>query len=186
MSLKKWSLDKVKFLMSHIEDFVDEEGSHLVSRTAKDFQASSDIQALSELSLSEPETREAPFKVLERLVPYYEFGFLAQKSISVENSTWWITNFFWKGNIFRLALEDQLEAQKFVPPLTPLEMRKGRAPLFLKGLNLDFIECPEESEIFALRPTSHTTYFLATNLPAPWLETHLEETRKLINKAFNF
>jgi hypothetical protein len=186
MSLKKWSLDKVKFLMSHIEDFVDEDGSQAVRRVAQDFQASSDIANLSQLALSEPETREAPFRVLERLIPYYEFGFLSQKSISVENPTWWITHFFWRGNLFHLTLEDQLEVQKYIPSITPLEVRKGKAPLFLKGLNLDFIECPKESEIFVLRPTSHTAYFLATNLPAPWLETHLEETRKLVNKAFNF
>ena len=185
-SLKKWSLDKVKFLMNHIEDFVDENGSHQVSRTAREFQASSDVQKLSELILSEPETREAPLKVLERLMPYYEFGFLAQKSISIENENWWITDFFWKGNLFRLTVEDQLEARKFIPMITPLEVRKGKAPSFLKGLNLDFIECPEDSEVFVLRPTSSAAYFLATNLPQPWVESHLEETRKMVNKAFNF
>ena len=136
MSLKKWSLDKVKFLMSHIEDFVDENGSHQVSRTAKEFQASSDIENLGKLLISEAENREAPLKVLDRLIPFYEFGFLAQKSISIENTNWWITDFFWKGNLFRLTLEDQVEVQKFVPAITPLEVRKGKAPLFLKGLDL--------------------------------------------------
>lgn len=172
--------------MSHIEDFVDENGSHQVSRTAKEFQPSSDIEKLGQLLVSEPENREAPLKVLERLIPYYEFGFLAQKSISAENSNWWITDFFWRGNLFRLKLEDQVEVQSLIPSITPLEVRKGQAPLFLKSLDLDFIECPEESEIFALRPTSHTAYFLATDLPKPWIETHLEETRRLVNKAFNF
>lgn len=186
MSLKKWSLDKVKFLMNHIEDFVDENGSHQVSRTAKEFQVSTEIENLGELLVSEEETREAPLKVLERLVPYYEFGFLAQRSMSYENDSWWITDFFWKGNLFRLTLEDQVEAKDFVPAMNPLGIQKGKAPLFLKGLNLDFIECPKEAEVFVLRPTANTAYFLATNLPKPWIEDHLEETKKLVNKAFNF
>lgn len=184
--LSKWSLEKVKFLMSHIEDFVDENGSHQVSRTAQEFQASTDIAQIGPLLVSEPENLEAPLKVLERLIPYYEFGFLGQKSVSEENNNWWITDFFWKGNLFRLRLEDQLEVQDFVPAITPLEVKKGKAPLFLKGLDLDFIDCPKDSEVFVLRPTANTAYFLATNLPAPWIETHLEETRHVINKAFNF
>jgi len=186
LDLKKWSLDKIKFLMDHIEDFVDENGSHQISRTAQSFEVRSDIHAVSDLSLSEPDNLEAPLKVLERLVPYYEFGFLAQKSYSEDEEKWWITNFFWKGNLFHLKVEDQLEAQSFVPLITPLEIRKGKAPLFLKGLDLDFIECPKDSDVYVLRPTSSTTYFLATNLPEPWVESHLEGTRKLVNKAFNF
>ncbi len=186
MSLKKWSLEKVKFLMSHIEDFVDENGSHQVSRTAKEFQARTDLDQLAKTIVSEPENREAPLKVLERLIPFYEFGFLAQKSVSSEDPDWWVTDLFWKGSLFRLSLEDQLEVQKFVPTISPLEVKRGKATLFLKGLDLDFIECPDDAEVFVLRPTSNTAYFLATNLPKPWIQSHLEETRKVVNKAFNF
>lgn len=186
MSLKKWSLDKIKFLMSHIEDFVDENGSHQVSRTAREFQASSEISQVGTLMMSEPENREAPLKVLERLLPYYEFGFLAQKSINIENPRWWITDFFWKGNLFRLTLEDQIEVRKFIPSMTPLQVKKGKASLFLHGLNLDFIECQDETEVFVIRPTSQTAFLLASDLPAPWKEEHLEETKRLVNKAFNF
>lgn len=186
MSIKKWSLEKIKFLMSHIEDFIDEDGSHQVSRTAKEFEPQSDISSLSSLSMSEQDTLQTPNRVLERLVPFYEFGFLAQKSTSSESSNWWITDFFWRGNMFRLRLEDQIEVQKFIPPISPLEVKRGQTSLFLKGLKLDFMECQDDSEIFALRPTSHATYFLSSDLPKPWSISHLEETRKLVTKAFNY
>ena len=186
MSLKKWSLEKIKFLMDHVEDFVDDNGSHQVRRTAKEFEASSQIEAQSELTVSEPDSHQTPNRVLERLVPYYEFGFLAQKSYSEDEEKWWITEFLWKGNLFKLRVEDQIEVQDFIPSISPMEIRRGKAPLFLKGLNLEFIECPKESDVFVLRPSFSAAYFLASNLPEPWIESHLENTRKLINKSFNF
>lgn len=185
MSLKKWSLEKIKFLMSHIEDFIDDDGSHQVSRTAKSFETESDISRLSSLMVSEGDSLQTPLVVLERLTPFYEFGFLAQKSTSSESSNWWITDFFWRGNIFRLRLEDQIEVQSFVPPISPLEVNRGKTSLFLKAINLSFIDCQKDSEIFALRPTSQTAYFLSSDLPSPWSVSHLEETRKMVTKAFN-
>lgn len=181
----RWSLDRVQFLLSHIENFIDDESEELRQK-AKQFVAQTGLDQIERLIETDPNDPELPRHLLERLATFFDAGVLIQRGLSPENGNWWITDIFSRGNIFHLELNDQIRANNLIPDLTPLQVNKAQAKTVLKSMALDFLATSDETMAYMLKPTPGVALVLLSNLPAPWAVSHIEQAHKLVNKAFNF
>lgn len=181
----RWSLDRVQFLLSHIENFIDDESEELRQK-AKQFVAQTGLDKIERLIETDPNDPELPRHLLERLATFFDAGVLIQRGLSPENGNWWVTDIFSRGNIFHLELNDQIRANSLIPDLTPLQVNKAQAKTILKTINMDFLAADLETMAYMLKPTPGVALVLLSNLPAPWAASHMEHAHKLVNKAFNY
>lgn len=185
--ISRWSLDRVQFLLSHIEGFIEDDEDRDLRERAKAFNASDfkGIESLVEIPVdASPTDPRVPQQVLEALSPFFEAGVLLQKSPSAEASHWWGTDLFWRGNTFHLEINDQVRADHLVPEMTPLQVNKAPAHKTLSALKLQFLAQRPDGDAFILRPTPSVAFVLITNLGKPWNEDHLLRAQQLINKCF--
>lgn len=178
----RWSLERVQFVLNHLEDFIDDEEKELRER-AKTFIASTEVAGIESLSTLEPQHPELPVRVLERLSAFYDAGLLIQRGVA-EDANWWVTDLFWRGNTFHLELKDQVRATGFIPEITPMQVQRAPAAKLLPLLGLNWLSSSADASGFLVKPTPTVGYLLISNLAAPWLEDHLAQTHRLINKAF--
>lgn len=179
----RWSLERVQFMLSHIEDFIDDESQELRER-AKNFVAQTDLDKVEDLVTCDPTDLRLPVTLLERLTPFFDAGLLLQRGLSAENGNWWVTDLFWRGNTFHLDLKDQVRASSLVPEITPLQAHRAPAKKVLSHLKLDFI-CPAgDADAFLVKPTPVISYVLINNIAAPWTSEHVTQAHRLINKCF--
>jgi hypothetical protein len=183
--LTRWSLDRVQYLLSHIEGFIEDENKELRER-ARSFVVSTDLDTIESLVTIDPMDSRLPPLILNALNPFFESGFLLQRGPTEGISHWWVTDIFCRGNSFHLDLADQVMATKIVPEMTPLQVHRTPAEPLLARLNLLFLLPGPHAEAFLLRPTPTVAYLLITNLAAPWSNEHLRQTQRLINKCFLF
>lgn len=183
INLSRWSLDRVQFVLSHIEDFIDDDSREMRER-AKNFVAQTGLESVENLSDFDPQDEHLPTRLLDRLSPFFESGLLLQRGMSAENVNWWVTNLFWRGNTFHLEHKDQVRATAAVPEITPLQVHRAPASKVLEGLKLQFL-CPsQEANAFLLKPTPSVAFVLVSNLANPWVEDHVAHAHRLINKCF--
>jgi hypothetical protein len=178
----RWSLERVQFVLNHLEDFIDDEEKELRER-AKNFVASTDLAGVGSLSSLEPQHPALPVRVLERLSAFYDAGLLIQRGMT-DDSSWWVTDLFWRGNTFHLELKDQIRASGFIPEITPMQVQRAPAAKLLPLLGLNWLSSSPEASGFLVKPTPTVGYLLISNLATLWLEDHLTLTHRLINKAF--
>jgi hypothetical protein len=181
--LTRWSLERVQFMLSHIEGFIEDENKELRER-ARNFAISTDLDTIEALVDVDPSDPRLPTLLLTSLCPFFESGFLLQRGLNQEVSHWWITDLFCRGNAFHLELQDQVMASRLVPEMTPLQVHRTPAQPLLERLNLMFLLPGTHAEAFILRPTPTLAYLLVTNLAAPWSAGHLQHTQRLVNKCF--
>ncbi len=180
----RWSLERVQFVLNHLEDFIDDEEKELRER-ARNFVAETGLDKIQALSNLEPQHPALPVRVLERLSAFYDAGLLLQRGLTDE-ANWWVTDLCWRGNTFHLELKDQIRATGFIPEITPMQVQRAPAAKLLPLLNLNWLSSAGEASGFLVKPTPTVSYLLISNLAAPWLEDHLAQTHRLINKAFLF
>jgi hypothetical protein len=186
--IQHWSLERLRFLLSHIEGFIeDTETEKQIRAQLAQFEPQSGLEHIENLVASEsPNAPELPLLVLERLVPFFLSGVLIARSPAAEEGNWWATSFFWRGQLFRLQMSDQVLASHVVPEVSPLTIRKAQAQKTLSALNLQFL-CPDEDgDAYLLKPTPILAYVLITRLAPPWRDDHLFHTQRLITKCFNY
>lgn len=183
MSLGKWSLDRIQFLLQHIEDFIEDESQSIRER-AKNFEPQTDLTPLESLVQLAPEQTDRPVEAFENLAPFYEMGLLVQKAPSFESTNWWVTDVFWRGSVFRLKMEDQVAAQAVIPAISPLQVQKTSAHKVLGELKMDFFWPFPDASAFLFKPSQSTAYILITSLAEPWSRGHVEKTHQLINRSF--
>lgn len=170
-------------LLSHIEDFIDDESAAIIER-AKGFTAQGGLDKVEKLSDFHPQDPQLPVRVLERLTPFFDSGLLLQRGLSPETANWWITDVFWKGNTFHLDLKDQVRANHMVPEITPLQVHRASALKLLQHLKMDFL-CPSpDADGFLLKPTPTCAFVLFSNKAAPWTIDHITHAHRLLNKCF--
>jgi hypothetical protein len=184
MGLSKWSLDKVQFLLSHIEDLVEDDSAELKKRIAE-FEVQSGLEDIEAFGESDPSDPQVAIRVFEKLAPFYEAGLMVQR-LGTDATQWWLTDFFWKGQVFRLELNDQISANRVVSQTSPLQVRKSDASKLLEELGLGFMRVPTSANAFLFRPTSQVAYILMSDLPGLWSADHVESTQRLLNKSFIF
>src|SRR5262245_7665651 len=117
--LRHWSLNRVQYLLAHIEGFVDDEDRDL-SEQAKLFTSQTGLDKVQSLTEGLPNEEHLPARVLERLAPFFEAGLLIQRATSPDKENWWLTDIFWRGITFHLELNDQVKANNLVKEVNPL------------------------------------------------------------------
>lgn len=183
LNLSRWSLERVQFMLSHLEDFIDDDSKEMRER-AKNFVAQTDLEKVESLAGCDPQSPHLPVQLLDRLTPFFDSGLLLQRGPSEENANWWVTDLFWRGTAFHLELKDQVNATDTVPALTPLQVHRADAHKVLERLNLSFLSPSKEADAFLLRPTPSVSFVLISNIAAPWTTDHIAHAHRLINKCF--
>src|SRR4051812_2079847 len=125
-SLGQWSLDRLQFMLAHIEGFIDDEERDIKER-AREFVPADGIDKIQKLLESDPSDVQLPQRVLERLSAFFESGLMLQRGPSQENGGWWVTDIFWRGNVFHLDIKDQVQANRLVPEVPPLQVQRTSA-----------------------------------------------------------
>lgn len=192
--LTRWSLERVRFLLSQLEGFIEDsptagdEKKKLEERRerTRQFVAAGDLDKIERLVDVDPSAPGLATHVLNALAGYFEAGILLQRGPAHDTANWWGTDLFWRGNLFHLELQDQVLANGLVPEMTPLQVHRAPAGKMLATLKLDFLSPGVQGEAFLLRPTPTLAYILITNLAAPWSQDHLMHTQRLLNKCFIF
>lgn len=182
-TLTRWSLERVQFLLAHIEDFIDDEAKELKER-AKNFVAESGLEKIEKLVESDPNDSHLPLCVLERLTPFFEAGLLLQRGPADENAGWWVTDLFWRGSVFHLEIGDQVQANSLIPELSPLQVNRAPAQEILQRLKMNFLTADADADAFLLKPTPATAYVLISRLAPPWSQDHVAQASRLVNKSF--
>ncbi|MGZ3722277.1 MAG: hypothetical protein ACXVA9_05070 [Bdellovibrionales bacterium] len=182
-TIGRWSLDRLQFMLAHIEGFIDDENAEIKER-AREFVPADGLDKIEKLLESDPSDVQLPHRVLERLSAFYDAGLLLQRGPAQENAGWWVTDLFWRGNIFHLEIKDQVQANRLVPEVPPLQVNRMPAQKMLETLNLKFLSSSHEADAFLLKPTPTLAYVLISNLGAPWSGDHIAHTQRLVNKCF--
>ena len=181
--ITRWSLDRIQFLLAHIEGFVEDENSEIRER-ARAFTAQTGLDKIERLVSADPSDPNLPRLVLENLSPFFEASLLVQRGPDPDHPNWWVTDLAWRGNVFNLELADQLRASSLVPEITPLQVHRAVAPAVLKQLAMPFLKVAGDSQAYLLRPTPSIAYVLFSRLPEPWAPDHVASAHKLVNKSF--
>jgi hypothetical protein len=182
-TLRRWSLERVQFLLAHVEDFIDDDEKDLKER-ARNFVSESGLDKIEKLVEADPSDPHLPGRVLEKLSHFFEAGLLLQRGPAQENANWWATDLFWRGNLFHLELQDQVQANRLVPEMPPLQVSKAPAEKTLKLLNLQFLAPAGEADAYLIKPTPTLAFVLISNLAAPWSVDHVANAHRLVNKCF--
>ena len=183
LNLKRWSLERVQFVLGHIEDFIDDDSQEMRER-AKNFSAQTGLDKVESLLQGDPQDPQAPTQLLERLAPFFDSGLLLQRGPSPENGNWWVTDIFWRGTAFHLDHKDQVNASAVIPQITPLQVHRAGAQKVLAGLKMSFLSPSADADAFLVKPTPSVAYVLVNNLAGPWTGDHLAQAHRLINKCF--
>lgn len=181
--ISRWSLDRVRFLLGHIEGFIDDDTKALRQR-AGEFSSQTGLDKIESLLISDPGHADLPIQVMDRLAPFFEAGMLIKRGPSSERENWWVTDLNWRGMTFHLELQDQIETKGLIPELTPLQVHKASASKILSLVNLPYLVKNPDADGYLLRPTPSVAYVFFTNLADHWAQTHLLEAQRLINKCF--
>lgn len=181
--IKRWSLERLQFLLGHLEDFIEDDSKDIRTRAAQ-FVSADGLDKIQDLLVTEPNDPALPTLLLEKLSAFYESGLLLQRGPAAENANWWATDVFWRGNVFHLDLEDQIQVNKLVPEVAPLQVQRALAQKTLASVKLDFLVTHGDAHAYLIKPTPTLAYVLISNLPAPWSADHVAHTHRLINKCF--
>jgi hypothetical protein len=181
--VSRWSLERLQFLLAHIEDFIDDEERELRER-ARDFVAATGLDDIQKLVDCDPNDPQLARRVLERLSGFFDSGLLLQRGPAEDNAGWWVTDLFWRGTVFHLDIKDQVRASRIVPEMQPLQVNRTSAPKLLESLNLKFLIPSLEADAYIFKPTPTSAYVLVSNLGKPWSADHIAHTQRLINKSF--
>lgn len=168
----KWNLQRLKFLLADIEDFVDNDWNEIRER-AREFTPQTGLNSVTSL-VEQPFT--GPEQVLERLTPFFESGLMLRD--------WRVTDVFWRGSVFHLEQTEQADAAHLTFSTSPLQVQRAPASKILQPLNMDFLLPSTEAHGYLVRPTPHIGFVLFSNLADPWAVDHVTEAHRLINKAF--
>jgi hypothetical protein len=173
----------VQFLLAHIESFVDDDDKELRER-ARQFVPAGGLDKIERLVDVDPSDARLPLLCLERLSAFFDCGLLLQRGLNSEEGNWWVTDLFWRGQVFHLDLKDQVRANGLVPEITPLQVHRASAPKVLNAVNMRFLLTAADADAFLLRPAPSTSYVLFSNLGSPFTLDHIASAHRLVNKSF--
>lgn len=166
-----WSRERLKFLLDHIESFIDTEWTEIRER-AKNH--------VPQTGLTEIQHLGEPALVLDRLAPFFESGLRLKQS----PDGWKVTDVLWRGSVFALTMDEQFAADRLVNTVTPLQVQRAPARQVLRELDLDFLAPGDDFQGYLVKPEPETSFILFSNLAEPWASEHLAQAHRLINKSF--
>ncbi len=171
-----WTVDRLRFLLGHIEGFIDTEADQIRER-AKEFSPETGLENIE--TIAEPQA--PPEFVLERLSPFYDCGLLIRNL----NGPWIVTGLFWRGTVFPLTAADQRRADHLMDIFGPTKVGRAPAEKILKSVQLEFLLGTEKDHFgYLLQPAQDCAYVLFSRLADPWAKDHVLHTQRLLNKAF--
>lgn len=179
--MTKWRLDKLQFVLSEVEDLIEEEDRSLRKRL-QDFEIQTGLGQLKSLYEGDPTDPLIGTRVFEKLTPFYETGFMFR---AIGNE-WLMTDFFWRGQLFHLTPEDVVTATTLIREISPLQVQKTEALAVLKQLKMEFVRTPRTAQAYLFKPALKTAYILISDLPEIWSTEHIRATHELLNKSFTF
>lgn len=171
-----WRLDKLKFLLCHIEDFIDRDWQEIKER-AQNFAPQTGLETIEDLVEPLAATKD-PLLVLDRLHPFFDSGLLLQD--------WKVTDILWRGSVFHLDGQEQAPAVRLKNSSAPSKILSGSAKKILQPLGLEFLSQTPSAKGFLVKPTPDVAFVLFSDLADPWMEGHIRHAHRLINKAFIF
>lgn len=174
----KWNLQRLQFLLSHIEDFVENDWREIREK-ARTFSPQLGLDNIEDIVEPTNEIRP-PSYVLDRLTPFFESGLL----LSNPKDKWTVTDVFWRGSVFHLEPDEQSPAGHLVNDITPLQVRKAPAGKILSTLGMQFLAPGADCTGYLVRPAPQVGFVLFSNLADPWALDHVTHAHRLINKAF--
>jgi len=174
-----WNLQRLKFLLGHIEDFIDTDWKEIRER-ARSFAPQTGLEFIEDLVEPSPQVRQ-PQYVLDRLAPFFESGMMIRTE---DTLNWNVTDVFWRGSVFHLDADERSDASELVQDLTPLQVQRAPAPKILSRLGMEFLAPGTDAQGYLLRPAPHLGYVLFSNLADPFARDHMIHAHRLINKAF--
>ncbi len=179
-------VERVKFLLSHIESLIEDNGGEVreLKERASIFQAATGLDGIETLCELEPSDPQLPAFLLERLAGFFDAGLLLQRGPSVEAANWWVTDLFWRGSAFHLDLNDQVQGNRLVPEVPPLQVQRASALKTLATVNLQFLAPHGDADAYLIKPTPTIAYVLICSLAAPWSVDHVAHAHRLVNKCF--
>lgn len=175
----KWNLQRLQFLLGHIEDFIDSDWKDIRER-AKNFSAQTGLETVKDLIEPAPEVRLPSF-VLDRLTPFFESGLMLKSDDTVN---WKVTDVFWRGSVFHLDTDEQSEAAHLMGNASPTQVQRAPAGKILSSLKMEFLAPNSDAQGYLLKPSPQVGYVLFSNLADPWARDHVSQAHRLINKAF--
>ncbi len=178
----RWSLERVQFVLNHLEDFVTETDS--IGQQMATFSSQTGLNQIASLSVPPDEKGQTSVAVLQQLVPFFEAGFLIQKLSAAADSAWWVTDIFSRGQIFNLELKDQVRAEELMVSISPLQIVRAPTEKILGKLGLPFLQPKVDSSGYLIRPTPTVALLLISALSPLWIEDHMKQAQRLINNAF--
>lgn len=181
--LGQWSLERIRYLLGHIEGFVDSntDPDRELKARARDFVPQTGLEQVERLTLTEPNDPRLPTLVLERLAAFFDAGALLQRGPA---RGWYVTDLFGRGTTFHLELETQVRAEHVVPELTPLQVHHADAAGALDQLGLGFLLPAPGARAYLIKPTPTLGYLLISDLAAPFAVDHVARAHELINQCF--
>ena len=175
----KWNLQRLKFLLGHIEDFIDSDWKEIRER-AQNYMPQTGLEAVKYLIEPTVEVRQ-PLFVLDRLTPFFESGLMLKTE---DDLNWQVTDVFWRGSVFHLDADEQADATHLIADVSPLKVKRAPAVKILESLNMEFLAPGAESSGYLVRPTPSLGYVLFSNLADPFARDHITHAHRLLNKAF--
>ena len=175
----KWNLQRLKFLLGHIEDFIDSDWKEIRER-AQNFAPQMGLEAVRDLIEPAPQVRQ-PLYVLDRLTPFFESGLMLKTE---DDWNWQVTDVFWRGSVFHLENDEQSDATHLIADVSPLNVKRAPAVKILESLKMEFLAPGADSSGYLLKPTPSLGYVLFSNLADPFARDHVSHAHRLLNKAF--
>ena len=181
--IKCWSLDGVKYLLGHLEDFIDND-VRVIQNRARTFTPTTGLEDVLKLVDGEPGDVRMPGRVFEGLSQHYDCGLMLQRDRATDAEDWLVTDIFWRGSLFHLEAKDLIPASKIIPKITPLQVHRAQASKILNAIHLQFLAGDNDAAAYLLKPMPALAYVLISDLAHVWSADHLAETHRLVNKCF--
>ncbi len=139
------------------------------------FEATTDISHWREtLRFLPADKADGLIHIFSRLAPYFESGILLYKHSAESTQEFWSPGaVFFHGQYYPLAPE-HLQLRLQLPHLDFLQLRKTSPYALLQQLKLSEISDSTDASAFAFRANEDFLFLVFSELPEPWLRTHIE------------
>ncbi len=152
------------------------------------FEATTDVLHLEETLrfLPNSNTSDRMIHMFSRMTSYFESGVLLYKhSTEVSQQEIWSPGaVFFKGQYYPLAPE-HLQLRLQLPALNFLELRKTSPYAILQQLHLTEISDSADASAFAFKADMDFLFLVFSELPEPWLRTHIENIFNILKETIS-
>ena len=153
------------------------------------FESTTDISHLEDTLRFLPTNNSSDrlIHLFSRLAPYFESGILFYKhsdDLSQSQEIWSPGAVFYRGQYYPLAAE-HLDLRLHLPILNLMAVRKTSPYSILQQMQLLEICDSSEASAFAFKANQDFLFLVFSELPEPWLRTHVENIFSILRHTLN-